>query len=407
MRVAFVHDWLFGMRGGERCLEVLCNLYPNSEIFTLFYQEKGVTDVLNDRPVFTSSLAKLPGVKKYYRGLLPLFPFAAVGLAKKLAARHQEKPFDMVISVSHCAAKNLKVPAGVPHLCYCLTPVRYLWDQYDSYFKNRWYEPLVRICAVPLRRWDVRGAKGVTRYVAISRYVAARIERYYGRESDIVFPPVRTEWIMPRKKGDITGGFLCVCALVPYKNVDIIVQAFNRMRRPLTIVGTGPEAKKLKALAGSTITFIEKLTDAELARKYRSAEALVFAAEEDFGMVPVEAQAAGCPVIFLGRGGALETVVGDTAQSPSSTLSANTMQPPTGIVFFEPTVESLIAAVTRFDDKKSVLAVESCVAQADKFSEQHFVESFSAVVNHLLARQTVRNIGPIGARANGRGDDGL
>ena len=383
IRVALIHDWLLGMRGGERCLEVLCSMFPDAEIYTLFYDARGVSSCINERPVTASPLNRLPGVKRYYRGLLPLYPLAAAALGRSLARRHAERPYDLVISVSHCAAKNVPTPAGVPHLCYCLTPVRYLWDQYQSYFAGRWYEPLVRMVAAPLRRWDVRAGAQVTRYIGISRYVSERIKRYYGRAAGVVYPPVRSDWIQPAAANSVGEGYLCVSALVPYKNVDLIIRAFTDPRslaagRTLTVVGSGPEGAKLRELAAgcSAIRFLERLTDAELAKLYRESAALVFAAEEDFGMVPVEMQAAGRPVICYRRGGALETV----------------RERETGIFFDEMSVDSLLEAVAAFDSRKPEFKVDNCLRNARSFSLLRFVSAFDDELEQL-ARQVGRPLG--------------
>lgn len=307
-RVAIIHDWLTGMRGGERCLEVFLSLFPDAEVFTLVYQPSAVTPLIRERNVTASFLNLIPGIAKFYRYLLPFYPQAARNIGKKLAQSHQRKPFDMVISISHCAAKNVPVPQGISHLCYCLTPVRYIWDQYDSYFAGKLEEPIVRRLLPRFRRWDIDGAKGVTSFAAISSFVRERIKNYYERDAVVIFPPVRSDWIEPRTAGQEGEGFLCVNALVPYKNVDRIIEAFNHSGDKLTIVGDGPERVKLESMARPNIRFLRNLTDQELAELYRSSKALIFAAEEDFGMTPVEMQFAGRPVIAYEKGGALETV---------------------------------------------------------------------------------------------------
>ncbi len=377
LRVALIHDWLLGMRGGERCLEVLCSMFPDADIYTLFYDARGVSECINQRQVVASPLNRLPGVRRYYRGLLPLYPLAAKALGKALERRHRENAYDLVISVSHCAAKNVPTPQGVPHLCYCLTPVRYLWDQYQSYFAGRWYEPLVRLVAAPLRRWDVRAGAQVTRYIGISRFVSDRIKRYYGRTAGVVYPPVRTDWIVAAERKSRGEGFLCVSALVPYKNVDLIIRAFADPRslaagRTLTVVGSGPESPRLRelALGVPSIRFAERLTDAELAKLYRDSEALVFGAEEDFGMVPVEMQAAGRPIICYRRGGALETVQDGI----------------TGLFFDKLSVDSVIDALTAFDSRKPDFKVDNCLRNAQAFSLSRFVSAFDAELEQLAAQ---------------------
>ncbi len=366
--MALLHDWLLGMRGGERCLELLCEMFPHADVFTLFYREGSVTRTIEEHFPETSFLGKLPGVRRYYRALLPLFPSGVWDLGRRLSRRAHDEPYDLVISVSHCAVKNVSVPKETRHLCYCLTPMRYIWDQYDAYFSKSPVEPLMRRVAHRLREWDVSESKNVGQFIAISEYIARRIERVYNRQALVIYPPVRTDWITPRREGEVGEGFLAVNALVPYKNVELLVAAFNSLGEHLTIVGSGPGERELKRNAGPNIKFVGSVTDAELAELYRRSKALVFAAEEDFGMAPVETQAAGRPVIALGRGGALETV--------------NVSQEiPTGVFFSEPTVASLTAAVRTFLDQEGRYTVDNCLRQAQKFSAEEFQKKFFQVTN--------------------------
>jgi len=363
MRVAIVHDWLLGMRGGERCLEVILDFFPDADIFTLFYDPDGVSDRIKQHRIVPSVLNRLPGVHSYYRQLLGLYAVGTRDIERKIAAGG----YDAVVSISHCVAKNLRLPKGVYHLCYCLTPVRYLWDQYSAYFGNRKIEPLIRPVAGLLRRWDRSTAAGVDHFAGISRFVAERIEKYYGRSADVVYPPVRTDWIKPREAGERGDGFLCVNALVPYKNTALVVSAFNELRLPLLVVGSGPEEAQLKRLAGPTISFRSGVRDDELAALYRKTRALIFAAEEDFGMVPVEVQAAGRPIICYGRGGSRETVVGDGADR-------------TGIFFSELSSGAVAAAVKDFVANEDSFTEEACRRQAEKFSLERFTSDFSALL---------------------------
>ncbi len=237
MRVALVHDWLLGVRGGERCLEVLVDFFPDADVFTLFHNPASMSETLKRPKVVASCLNKLPGVKHYYRHLLPFYAIGVFDLERKIAKGN----YDLVVSVSHCVAKNVRTPPGVFHLCYCLTPVRYLWDQYDVYFGKKRIEPLIRMIAERMRTWDTSSAQRVHRFIAISKFVRTRIARCWGRDADVVYPPVRTDWIRPRAEGDLGEGFLCANALVPYKNVELVVRTFNELKLPLTIVGSGPE----------------------------------------------------------------------------------------------------------------------------------------------------------------------
>lgn len=371
LRVALIHDWLLGMRGGERCLEVFCSLYPDAEIFTLFYAPQQITPVINRHRVHESALGKLPAAKRIHRYLLPLFPAGAKSLSGKIAREHAKRPFDLVISISHCAAKNVRAPEGVPHICYCLTPVRYLWDKFDDYFRGRRLEPVVRRLMPKLRAWDVEGSRYIDRFVAISNFVRERIERCYGVSADVVYPPVAADWICPAAADEKQNRFLCVSALVPYKNVDVIIDAFKALELPLTIIGRGPEEKRLRQRAAGNIEFVSQVTDQQLAAYYRSARALVFAAEEDFGLVCVEAQAAGRPVIAFGRGGSLETI------NPGVT----------GLFFSELTSESIQECVHAFLDRENSFKVEDSVARAKEFSVQRFISELSGVIERVLDSQ--------------------
>lgn len=367
MRVAILHDWLVSMRGGEYCLEVLSAMFPEAEIYTLFYDRHSVSPQIARHRINVSPLGRLPSVRKYYRYLLPVYPAAAKSLEHRLRVEHHKRPYDLVISISHCAAKNIRTPEGLPHVCYCLTPVRYIWDQYARYFEGRPIEPLVRQVVKPLRRWDVAGSSGVDQFIGISRFVVERIERCYQRRAEVVYPPVRSDWLRPAAAEERGESYLCVNALVPYKNTDVIIRAFNELRYPLTIVGTGPEEARLKQLAGDTISFRGFVTREELAQLYRTTKALVFAAEEDFGMTPVEMQAAGGPVIAFGRGGVLETVV-------------TSGKHPTGVFFDELAVPSVKRAVEEFSSRQQEFTVDNCLKQAQLFGLRRFTEDFERML---------------------------
>lgn len=370
MKVALIHDWLLGMRGGERCLEVICRFFPQAELYTAFYLPDQISTQINRHQVYESTLNRLPLVEKYYRYLLPLYPYAARSLERTMRKHSSHKNYDLVLSISHCLAKNIAVSEGAVHLCYCLTPMRYIWDQYDAYFANSRFEPVIRRIAPGLREWDLECAGRVTHFVGISEFIKERIRKVYGRSAEVIYPPVSTEWISARAPADCGEGFLSVNALVPYKNVDLIVRAFNRLGYPLTVVGTGPERAKLERLAASNIRFLGRVSAAELALLYRSSKALVFAAEEDFGMTPVEMQAAGRPVICYGKGGVLETVSIDAKRR-------------TGTYFPELSVEALCAAVEDFINRQQDFAVDNCLEQSRKFSLERFVAQFSGLLISL------------------------
>jgi glycosyltransferase involved in cell wall biosynthesis len=304
LRLAIVHDWLTGMRGGEKALEVLCERFPDAEVFTLVHVKGSVSPAIERLRIHTSFIQHLPQVTRRYRHYLPLFPTAI--------EQFSFDRFDRVVSVSHCCAKSIVHPASVPHLCYCLTPMRYAWDQFDAYFGprrvGRFGSAVMRPVMARLARWDRDTANRADRYVAISHYVAGRIRRYYNREPTVIYPPVDTEYFHPDGSGP--GRFaLVVSALVPYKRIDLAIAACRLANVPLKITGDGPERAALERLAGPDVQFLGRRSDDELRDLYRSAAMTLLPGEEDFGIVPLEAQACGRPVVALGRGGALETVI--------------------------------------------------------------------------------------------------
>jgi len=305
MRVALVHDWLTGMRGGEKVLDALCELYPEADIFTLIHEAGRLNERIESHRIITSALQRWPVLRRRYRHCLPFFP--------GLIERFDFSGYDLVVSSSHCVAKSVIVPPSTVHVCYCHSPMRYAWDQFEAYFgvervglaaHHLVYRPMMR----RLARWDARTANRVGRFVANSRYVAGRIGRYYNRTSTVVYPPVDTTFYEPSA---ITPGphVLIVSALVPYKRIDLAIEATRRAGRTLRIVGEGPERARLEAQGHPHVTFLGRLPDVAVREEYRQAAAVLLPAEEDFGIVPLEAQACGRPVVALGKGGALETVI--------------------------------------------------------------------------------------------------
>ena len=304
MKVALIHDWLTGMRGGERALLAFCDMFPDADLFTLV-RVPGATDpIIERRRVRTSPVQWLPWPGRLYRHYLPLFPAAI--------EQFDLDGYDLVLSTSHCAAKSVVVPGHTRHLCYCLTPMRYAWDQFDAYFGPERVGPtvsrLMRPVMAAMARWDRATEGRVHRYLAISQYVARRISLYYNRQSSIVYPPVETTFYTPAPAAP-EGNMLVVSALVPYKRVDLAIRAAQRANVALTIVGDGPERDALQAMGGKGVRFLGWCTNEEIRDLYRASVATILPGEEDFGIVPLEAQACGRPVVALGRGGALETVV--------------------------------------------------------------------------------------------------
>jgi glycosyltransferase involved in cell wall biosynthesis len=353
VRVALVHDWLTGMRGGERCLEVFCELLPQADLFTLLHVPKSVSPIIEQRRIVTSFIQRLPSAPTRYRHYLPLFPAAM--------ARFDFSAYDLVVSLSHCAAKAARARTDARHVCYCFTPMRYVWDLYDDYVGAG---PLTRIVLPPLaavlRRWDRRTSRRVDRFVAISRFVADRIERCYGRTAEVIYPPVDVSRFELSPDGD--DFYLVVSALVPYKRVDLAVQAVTRLGRRLLIVGTGPEERRLRAMAGRGVEFLGWRSDEEVAGLYARCRALLFPGVEDFGITPLEAMAAGRPVIALAAGGALETIVplgGDET-------------PPTGLLFGEQTTEALTTAMRAFERDAERFDGKALRTHAERFDRPLF-----------------------------------
>ena len=388
-RVALVHDWLTGMRGGEKVLEAIAELYPGATVHTLLHVKGSVSEALERHPRRRSFVQWLPSSARHYRQYLPLFPTAI--------EQFDFDGYDLVISTSHCAAKSVVVPGRTPHVCYCHSPMRYAWDQFDSYFGPDQVGPvrsrLLRPVLAGLARWDRDTAGRVDRYVANSHYVAGRIRRYYNRGSTVVYPPVDTTFYRPEPALGPEAFLLAVSALVPYKRLDVAIRAAANARMPLTIVGRGPEEARLRALAAATggdVTFTGWLADEQIRDLYRRCRATVMPGVEDFGMVPVEAQACGRPVVALGEGGALDSVLDGV----------------TGILVRENTVDAFTEAfhqtASRDFDGGAIRR------HAEAFGKERFQHEFQTVVGdtgaeHGSARQ---DPGEMSLRRTGQPADG-
>lgn len=371
MKIALIHDWLTGMRGGERALLAFCEMFPDADLFTLV-RVPGATDpIIERRRVRTSPIQWLPWPGRLYRHYLPLFPMAI--------EQFDLDGYDLVLSTSHCAAKSVVVPGHTRHLCYCLTPMRYAWDQFDAYFGPDRVGPtlnrLMRPVMAAMARWDRATEGRVHRYLAISQYVAQRISLYYNRQSSIVYPPVETTFYTPAPSGNLVGpaasegqaaGMLVVSALVPYKRVDLAIHAAQRANVPLTIVGDGPERDALEALGGRGVRFLGWCTNEEIRDLYRSSIATILPGEEDFGIVPLEAQACGRPVVALGRGGALETVIdGETG------------------VLVDPGEEALADGLRRA--ARMPWDATRIRTHAERFSRHRFVREIEGAIDQTMA----------------------
>jgi glycosyltransferase involved in cell wall biosynthesis len=368
VRVALVHDWLTGMRGGERCLEAICELFPDADLFTLLHVPGLVSPIIEQRRITTSFLQRLPGAARHYRHYLPLMP-AAVG-------HFDLRGYDLVVSSSHCVAKGARPAPGALHVCYCFTPMRYVWDRYDDYVGDHASLPArlaLPLLAPALRAWDRSASRRVQHFVAISEHVRARVRRCYGRDATVIYPPVDVQRfeLADGPDGDF---YLVVSALVPYKRIDLAVLAAGALGRRLLVVGTGPEEVRLRALAGPTVEFLGRRSDADVARLYRACRAVLFPGCEDFGIVPLEAMAAGRPVIALKAGGALETIV-----PPGSEV------PPTGLFFEEQSVAALAAAIRRFEAEAERFHPKALRARAELFNGERFRTAMRSYLETRLA----------------------
>jgi glycosyltransferase involved in cell wall biosynthesis len=364
LRVALVHDWLVTLRGGERVLDVFCELFPNATLCTLVRVPGCATPRIEGMRHRTSFCDDLPGARNNHRWLLPLYPTAVESL--------DMSEFDLVLSSSHCVAKAVIPAPGAVHVCYSHTPVRYAWDRTDDYVRGTtpWLAtagPALTAAAAWLRRFDHETLSRVDHFLANSRNTATKIQRFYGRHAEVIAPPVEVDRYegVERKPA---GYDLVLSGLVPYKRVDMAIEAYRHLPdRKLVVVGDGPELQRLRRLAPANVELTGRVPEGALSGWYAGAELLVFAGEEDFGIVPLEAQSAGVPVVAFGRGGALESVVGGE----------------TGIFFDEPTPEALAVAITQL--AKSGLGGEPCRANARKFARDVFFERVLAAVAHAVA----------------------
>jgi len=360
MKVAIIHYWLTGMRGGERVLEQLCELYPTADIYTHVYDPKAVSDYLRKRTIRTTFIQKLPLARRWYQKYLPFMP-----LALELLDLQQ---YDLIISSESGPAKGIIARPDATHVCYCHSPMRYIWDQYHIYEATvgRFSSLLMAIIASKMRIWDVTSAIRVDQFVANSTFVAHRIRKFYRRNSKIVHPPVPIEKF--QIASSVEDYYLWVGELVPYKRADLAVESFNRLGYPLLIVGKGSEKKRLQRMAKSNIRFLDELTFHDLQQTYAKAKALIFTSKEDFGIVVIEALASGRPVVAFGGGGALDTVI------PYQN----------GILFAEATPDCLVDAVNRLETWLPQFDPVRTAADASKYSAERFRREMRHIINHSL-----------------------
>lgn len=373
-RIAVVHDWLDQWRGGENVLAALLRIFPAAELFALVdFLPEHLRGRLLGKHAHTTFLQRLPGARRYFRNLAPLFPRAIESI--DLSA------FDTIVSSSHAVAKGVRARRGQVHVCYCHTPMRYAWDLREQYLATTGLASGVRGALVRrqldrLRDWDREASERVTAFVANSEHIRERIERCYGRAATVVYPPVDTEFFRPGTESTPPGSrryFLTGSRWVPYKRVDLIVAGFRALPdRQLIVAGAGPESGRIRRAAGPNVQFVGEVSRERLRELLRNARAFVFAAEEDFGIMPVEAQACGTPVIAYGRGGVVETVV------PMGQANA------TGLLFDAQTAEAIAQAVAQFDRAHEAFTVAACRANAERFTAARFEREFTRVMAQAL-----------------------
>lgn len=370
MKTAIVCDWLVVIGGAEKFLAHLLECFPEADLFaTVDFIDADKRAFLKGKKITTSFIQQLPFAKKYYRNYLPLMPLAIEQL--------DMSPYDLIISSSHAVAKGIITGPDQTHISYVHSPMRYAWDLQHQYLKETRLDRkkisgfLARYFLHKMRLWDVRSALNVDHFVANSQFIARRIYKTYRREASVIYPPIDLDKFSPIEQKE--NYYLAISRLVPYKRMDLIAASFRKMPdKRLVIIGDGPDYKKIKALAGKNVELLGYQDNEIVLRYMQRAQALIFAAEEDFGLVPVEAQACGTPVIAFGKGGALETVRGMHQENP------------TGIFFHEQCVEAVCEAVKEFQKIADSITSSACVENAKRFSPANFQRSFMEFVGKLV-----------------------
>ena len=358
-KVALVHDWLNGMRGGEKCLEVLCELFPEADLYTLIHEKGTLSAKIEAMSIRTSFVQSMPFGLKKYRHYLPLFPFAI--------EQFDFSGYDLIVSSSHCVAKGVRHDDSVFHISYVHAPMRYVWDQFDTYFRQPRTSWPVRIGAELMRpylqRWDRNTAKRVDTFLCNSHHIRRKILDYYNRESQVVYPPVELSHFRPGGAKD--NFYLVVGAFAPNKSVDLAVEAFNRLKLPLKIVGSGQDEEYCRSIAGDSIEFLGALSSEKLLELYQQARALVFPGEDDFGITALEAQSCNTPVIAFASGGAMETVTEQT-----------------GLFFAEQKVEALCEAVEKMERTWKNYDPEAFHQQTSRFGREQYKKQMAHAIEY-------------------------
>ncbi len=375
MKVAIIHYWFLSRRGGEKVIESLLKMFPDADIYTLFYDKEEYGDYLQNQKVYTSILNK-PFFKKHYQKVFPLYPLGVKSLKIKSS-------YDLIISSESGPAKGVLIPIGVPHICYVHSPMRYCWSHKDMYLNSvsKRVKPILSFFLERLRKWDETTIENVDLYLSNSKNVSKRIKKYYGKKAEVVYPPISNDLFLKEivysKDRD---QYLSFGAITPYKKIDLLVDTFNKNGKKLIIIGDGSERKKLLSKSKQNIEFKKRLTWPEIEKEISKSKALLFPGEEDFGMIPLEVMAYGLPVIAYKKGGALETVIENRKQIEKSS----------GVFFNKQNVASLEESIAFFEENQEGFNVKWIKNHAKTFSEEHFLVNFKTKIETFLNR-TIEN----------------
>jgi glycosyltransferase involved in cell wall biosynthesis len=379
MRVAIVHHWFISLGGGERVVEAIASMFPEADIFTLFLEKEKLPPALQKHKITTSFLDRIPGGRRAHRYFLPFFPLAVEML--------DLSGYDLVISSDSGPVKGVITDSTATHICYCYSPMRYLWDGHSAYLHAmpRLTQLMFSVASHYVRNWDYSAAQRVDNFIADSHYVAGRIRKYYRRDSAVIHPPIDTSKGFLADQHD--DYYLAVGRLVPYKRTDLLIDACAKLGRRLVIVGGGPEKKQLMERATKNVEFLGQVDETQLRSLYAQCRALLFAADEDFGMVPLEAQSYGRPVIAFGKGGSLETVQGTYTPMPAKTREDSAF---TGVFFQEQTADSLANAILSFESCEEMFSPQRIQSHARSFDTSIFIHRMRSYINSAMSKSSNR-----------------